>query len=303
MKSNLFKIFFISAVIVYSFNCMSFQDTVVKRVSPKDGFDEDKLTIRSQQDKGISCLLKKSLKKAENFYSISTEYIVTGYDMFPFKLELGKIWVDYIKLVLESQEKDKNLNDTSEMKHMVNKDDIKLYMLSIQLIYLNSSDEKKKYIDEILEDNKEYDHYLKYKFTTQQVELARSYNSDLNLGIETWSEDENMIYNNLGFGNKYRDDAAKAFQFFESFMNNNNLLNQAYGDILNEDSFLYFYSVLKKGFPIELHSYIRMTGMNLDNAPGKVKNKLLIKDLTNGNLNFYFRKVRFIHAYTIYEFV
>lgn len=133
--------------------------------------------------------------------------------------------------------------------------------------------------------------------------MARSYNSDLNLGIETWSEDENMIYNNLGFGNKYRDDAAKAFQFFESFMNNNNLLNQAYGDILNEDSFLYFYSVLKKGFPIELHSYIRLTGMNLDNAPGKVKNKLLIKDLTNGNLNFYFRKVRFIHAYTIYEFV
>lgn len=63
--------------------------------------------------------------------------------MFPFKLELGKIWVDYIKLVLESQEKDKNLNDTSEMKHMVNKDDIKLYMLSIQLIYLNSSDEKR----------------------------------------------------------------------------------------------------------------------------------------------------------------
>lgn len=270
---------------------MSFQDTVVRRLSEKDGFNEEKLTIRSQHDKGITCLLKKPFKKAETFYSITTDYIVTGYDMFPFKFELGKIWVEYIKLVLDSQDKDKNLNDTSDTKHMVNREDIKLYMMAIHLVYLNSSDDKKKFINEILEDNKEYEHYLKYTYTTQQVELARSYNSELNLGIETWKEDENSIYTNLGFGNKFRDDSAKAFQFFESFMNNDSLLTQAYGDILNEDSFLYFYSVLKKGFHMELHSYIRLTGLNLDNSPGKTKNKILIKELTNGKILYNIREI------------
>ena len=234
MKNILLLILLLSLVSIIKSNLedegFPVQDILLPRIDRSHGISEAKIKIEVHLERDEQeCLARTDLNKGEIIYQVTKDYVITSFDLFPFKIEIGNILNEYYEFFLKSKTLGKNILTTDPEFLIIN-------LLSIQTLFYSKYDKNSEFrnlVTKTLDENM-FDDYIKFMATPHQIKLSSLIIDSFGNNIEIWEPEDHELFKLAGVLHTYTDNIKHVVDFLRENLQRNQIVWEIYKDIIVE---------------------------------------------------------------------
>lgn len=228
-------------------------------------YSKDKIHIEYSEDKGVYCKANEDLFKNQFTFDIPSDYIICGFDLFPFKIELN----DIIQRIYNSKYgKEGEIRDSYKPRHAI-------HLFTLYLIYLDYKD--KSEIETILTSNNLNEYKENASFSRKrQLEYLNTLPKSI-FTKEMYDEDEYELFKIVGNHLEISNDISLVYNGLVNELKQNKLFGNAFLSMINSyDNYRYWYSILSsRAYRVHLSEYERLYNKSFPLTPyGKSQYKI-----------------------------
>jgi hypothetical protein len=189
---------FVTLLILISYIfCKNLDSTNLSYLKSKEqDITNGKIEFTISEDNEISCIAKENIKKNEIVFKIPEDYLLSTFDMFPFKFEIKDAVFSYFSKFATNNQMQQSENKSSQ------------FILTFYLMFLSTSNR-----DKILEDvsSKLKLNYYNVKIKQKAVEYLKILPPTY--GLNMYDEEEKYLVKLVGLNVDKMDEMKEVFEY------------------------------------------------------------------------------------------
>lgn len=201
-------------------------------------------------------------------------------DIFPFKIEIGNILIQYNQVLSNSNEPNSIHNANRDITKPA---ELRNYLFAFYLIYLDLPEKTKREFIKVAENNKK-DYYV-VEPKKEQMEVIKLYNNIRSFSMEQFTKEEEDLFYLTGVEYQRFDDLKNVYDYIKQQMENIPELKETFSKVISLDLIRHWYGVIRSlGFNLNYTTYKTIIGGDITEFPGGNLNTQILNTLTGSKL-------------------